>query len=62
MELPESWGPDYKLPDRTADEIEDVYQDLMCDLFHMPDNEAEKIKYQYLLKYTFLKKEIIQKW
>jgi hypothetical protein len=62
MQIPESWPSEYKLPDRIESDIEEIYNDLMCDLFHMPDEEANKIKYQYLLKYPFLDKDKISKW
>lgn len=62
MERPQSWAPNYSLPDKTPEEIEDVYLHLMESLFHMPDDEAEKIKHQFLLKYKFLDKTKIEKW
>ena len=62
MQFFESWAPGYQLPDRTESDIEEVKIDLMCSLFHMSDEEAEKIKHQYLLKYPFLDKDLIAKW
>ncbi len=62
MQRPESWSAEYKLPDRNESDIEEIYIDLMCALFHMTDEEANKIKYQYLLKYPFLDKDKISKW
>jgi len=59
MERPESWGNSYELPARPESDYEEILNDLVSDLFHMPDDEAEKIKYQYVLKYTFLDKKNI---
>jgi hypothetical protein len=59
---PQSWDDGYQLPIKTESDIDDVYQSLMESLFHMPDDEAEKIKYQYLLKYPFLDVEKIKSW
>lgn len=51
---PQSWCTTYNLPDRTAEDEEDVIIHLMECLFHVPDDEAERIKNQFILKYTFL--------
>jgi hypothetical protein len=59
---PQSWIDGYQLPNKTESDIDDIYQSLMESLFHMPDEEAEKIKYQYLLKYPFLDAEKIKAW
>jgi hypothetical protein len=60
MEKPQSWSPDYQLPDQTADQEEDVYQHLMECLFHMSDDEAERIKHQFVTKYSFIDKNRIK--
>lgn len=62
MEKPQCWSPDYQLPDRTVEQEEDVILHLMESLFHMPDDEAEKIKHQFLLKYSFLEADRIKNW
>jgi hypothetical protein len=62
MDKPKCWAAGYELPERPESEIEDIYEDLICSLFHQPDEEAEKIKYQYLQKYSFLDKERIKLW
>lgn len=62
MDNPKCWGDGYRLPERPESETEDIYQDLICDLFHQTDEEAEKIKWQYLQKYPFLDKEKIKLW
>lgn len=60
--IPQSWSPNFKLPDCTPEQEEDVILHLMECLFHMPDDEAEKIKYQFLLKYPFLDADRIKNW
>lgn len=62
MERPQSWGVDYQLPDQTPEQEDDVILHLMESLFHTTDEEAEKIKYQFLLKYPFLDKDRIKNW
>jgi hypothetical protein len=62
MERPHSWSPHYQLPDQTADQKEDVYQHLMECLFHMSDDEAERIKHQFVTKYSFIDKNRIKSW
>jgi len=67
---PESWGPNYSLPVRTIADVEPnggygdncPYSSLIESLFHMPDDEAEKIKAQYLAAYPFMDAERISKW
>lgn len=62
MEKPQSWSHDYELPERTVEQEEDVILHLMECLFHMPNDEAEKIKHQFLLKYPFLEGDRIKNW
>lgn len=62
MERPQSWDDNYQLPDQTPEQEEDVYQHLFECIFHTTDDEAEKIKHQFLLKYPFLEKDRIKNW
>lgn len=56
------WDNQNNLPERTPDEVEEVYQHLIESLFHMPDDLANLLKQAFIKKYPFIDVDRIKNW